>query len=250
MALPLSSFADGALFGSRIGAEPASVLGLHGWGRTHRDLLDCLSGADAISLDLPGFGASPAPTEAGGAAAYADLIEPVLDECAPRLVVLGHSFGGRVAVELAVRRPEVIASLVLCGVPLLQRTDRSAGGPSPRFRLARGLHRRGLLGDTTMERMRQRHGSSDYRSARGIMRDVLVAAVNETYESQLSRVAQPVDLVWGSRDDQVPVSVARDASDLLADAHLTVLEGVGHLAPIEAPGALAARLSHRLAALS
>lgn len=226
------------------------MLGLHGWGRTHRDLLDCLAGTDAIALDLPGFGASPAPPASGGAAAYADAVEPVLDECAPRVVLVGHSFGGRVAVELAARRPDAVASLVLCGVPLLRPADRPATRPALRFRLARGLHRRGLLSDATMERMRQRYGSSDYRAAQGIMRDVLVAAVNETYERQLSRLAQPVELVWGEHDDQVPVAVAQRAADMLDDARLTVLDGVGHYAPTDAPAALAAALRRRLDALT
>ena len=224
------------------------MLGLHGWGRTHRDLLECLAGTDAIALDLPGFGASPAPPAAGGAAAYADLVEPVLDECARRVVVLGHSFGGRVGVELAARRPDAIASLVLCGVPLLRRNDRPAARQALRFRLARGLHRRGLLGDDTMERMRQHYGSPDYRAARGIMRDVLVTVVNETYESQLGRISGPVELVWGHNDDQVPVETAQRAADLLDDARLTALDGVGHHVPTEAPEALAAAVDRRLAA--
>ena len=257
MALSLSSFAGGALFGSRTGDGPAVVLGLHGWGRSHTDFDSSLAGLveshsdiSAIALDLPGFGASPAPSVAGGAATYADLIEPVLDECAARIVVVGHSFGGRVAVELAVRRPDVVASLVLCGVPLLHRADRPAAKPALRFRLARVLHRRGLLGEATMERMRQRFGSADYRSATGVMRDVLVAAVNESYESQLDAIAQPVELVWGQRDDTAPVEAARRAQERLSDARLTLLDGVGHFVPTEAPDALAAAVRQRLAQLT
>ena len=212
---------------------------MHGWGRTHRDLLGCLEGTDAIALDLPGFGASPVPSAPGGAAAYADLVEPVLGECAPQVAVLGHSFGGRVAVELAARHPDTVAALVLSGVPLLKRSDRPAARPALRFRLARTLHRRGLLRDAAMERMRQRFGSADYRAANGIMRDVLVTVVNETYESQLGRIGQPVELVWGRRDDQVPVEVAERAAQMLANAHLTVLEGIGHFVPTEAPEAIA-----------
>ena len=226
------------------------MVGLHGWGRTHRDLAECLRGMNAISLDLPGFGASPAPPAAGGAAAYADLTEPVLDECASRVVVVGHSFGGRVAVELAVRRPDRVASLVLSGVPLLRLTDRPAAKPALRFRLARGLHRRGLLGEATMERMRQRFGSADYRSATGIMRDVLVAAVNETYEEQLGRIAQPVELVWGRHDDAAPVEIAQRAQRMLPDAQLTLLDGVGHFVPSEASDALAAAVRRQIARLT
>ena len=171
------------------------------------------------------------------------------DECAARVVVVGHSFGGRVAVELAVRRPDVVASLVLCGVPLLHRADRPAAKPVLRFRLARVLHRRGLLGEATMERMRQRFGSADYRSATGVMRDVLVAAVNESYESQLDAITQPVELVWGQHDDAVPVETARRAQERLRDARLTLLDGVGHFVPTEAATALTEAIARGLEVL-
>ena len=223
------------------------MLALHGWGRSHTDFDSALTGlvesrenAGAIALDLPGFGASPAPSAAGGAGAYADLVEPVLHECAPRVVVLGHSFGGRIAVELAARHPDAVAALVLSGVPLLKRSDRPAARPALRFRLARGLHRRRLLRDDAMERMRQRFGSADYRAVTGIMRDVLVTVVNETYESQLRRISQPVELVWGQNDDQVPTEVAERTAQMLASAHLTVLDGIGHFVPTEAPEAIVA----------
>lgn len=229
------------------------MLALHGWGRSHADFDTALadlvqSRADigSIAVDLPGFGASPAPPTAGGAAAYADLIEPVLGDCAARVVVVGHSFGGRIAVELAVRRSDRVASLVLCGVPLLRRADRPATKSALRYRLARGLHRRGLFGDEAMERMRQRFGSADYRSATGVMRGVLVAVVNETYETQLGDVSQPAELVWGRDDDSAPVDVARRACGILADARLTVLDGVGHFVPTEAAPSLTDAISRRL----
>ncbi|MGZ5384735.1 MAG: alpha/beta fold hydrolase, partial [Acidimicrobiia bacterium] len=69
----LNSFAGGAVFGERFGDGPLQVLALHGWGRDRRDFDEVLQGLDAAALDLPGFGASPAPVEAMGAAGYAGL---------------------------------------------------------------------------------------------------------------------------------------------------------------------------------
>ena len=221
------------------------MLALHGWGRSHSDfdaaltgLVETHPGTSAIALDLPGFGASPAPSEPCGAAGYAEMVHPVLGECSPGLVLVGHSFGGRIAVELAARFGEAVAALVLCGVPLLQRRDRPAARPALRYRIARGLHRRRLLGEGAMERMRQRYGSADYRRSTGVMRDVLVTSVNETYEEQLGRISQPVELVWGRQDDEAPVEVAERAAGLLADPRLTVLDDIAHDVPAEAPGAL------------
>ncbi|MDP8992943.1 MAG: alpha/beta hydrolase, partial [Actinomycetota bacterium] len=112
-AVVLKTFAGGRLFGAAHGTAPAAVLGLPGWARTHRDFDAVFDGLDAVAVDLPGFGASPEPPEAWGAAGYAEAVAPVLDDMAYPVVVLGHSFGGRVAVHLAVRRPDRVAGLVL-----------------------------------------------------------------------------------------------------------------------------------------
>src|SRR5439155_342890 len=151
---------------------PPAVIGLHGWGRNRADLSQALVGLDALVVDLPGFGASPPPAEAWGAAGYAQAVIPVLKECPDPAVVLGHSFGGRVAVCLAAQHPARVRALVLTGVPLLRRVG--VRRPPFRYRVLRSLHHAGLLSDQRMERARSRHGSRDYRAASGVMRDVLV----------------------------------------------------------------------------
>ena len=247
--MALSSFVDGSLYGAKFGDDSPRVIALHGWGRTHRDFDRCLSGLNAVSIDLPGFGASPAPTQVGGAALYAELISPILDSCRTPVVVVGHSFGGRVAVHLAERRPAAIGGLVLTGVPLLHRAHRK-GKPALRYRAGRTLHRWGLINDTYLEGLRDKYGSSDYRAASGIMRDILVTVVNESYESQLRSISAPVDLVWGDGDDAAPPEIAARAEALLTEARLTLLGGVDHFVPTTAPEALREAIDRRLDSLT
>jgi pimeloyl-ACP methyl ester carboxylesterase len=98
-----------------------------------------------------------------------------------------------------------------------------------------------------MESLRQRYGSADYRAAEGIMRQVLVRAVNERYDDVLEVIRCPVTLVWGDDDGVVPITVARLAVDDLEDAHLVVCPGAGHLTPLSAPGVLRDAVVDRLA---
>ena len=138
--MALSSFADGSLFGTRLGTESPRVVALHGWGRSHQDFASSLEGLDAISIDLPGFGVSPAPLEVGGASMYANLVSPILDICDTPVVLVGHSFGGRVAVHLAEQRPAAIGGLVLTGVPLLHLAHRRCR-PALSYRFGRLMHK-------------------------------------------------------------------------------------------------------------
>ena len=142
----LRSLAGGRLFGEVTGDGPPTVLALHGWRRTHGDFSavlappDGTSGErpgddgrplDAVAPDLPGFGATPAPAEAWGSSEYAACVAELLDDMAGPVVVIGHSFGGRVAVQLAAARPEAVRALVLTGVPLLPPATDGAGRLPP-----------------------------------------------------------------------------------------------------------------------
>jgi pimeloyl-ACP methyl ester carboxylesterase len=224
--VPLKAFAGGRLFGEQIGSGSPSVLGLHGWARDHRDLARLLSGFDAVTIDLPGFGASPPPPDAWGAREYADAVAQLLEELGGRTVVLGHSFGGRVAVCLAAEHPDQVDALVLTGVPLLRRSG--AGLPPMTYRVVRSLHRVGLVSEERMERARNRYGSRDYRAASGVMRGVLVRAVNESYERELERIACPIELVWGQDDAEAPLDMAKRVAEMVPMARLTILPGKDH----------------------
>lgn len=247
------AFDGGRIFGVTHGSPPYRVLALPGWLHTASDWDATLRSLDvgAVALDLPGFGgATPEPEEATGSAGYADRVEPVLGELATAgpVVLVGHSFGGRVAAHLAARRPDAVAALVLTGVPRLVAPDGPGTKPALSYRAARWLHRRGILPDAKMEELRRRSGSADYRNAPSVtMRDVLVAATNEHYEAQLRQVRSPVELVWGEADTAAPVADVRRAAALLGDrATLTELPGVDHFTPVKAPDALADAIRRHL----
>ncbi len=242
--MALRTFADGALFAEAYGAlEKPRVLALHGWGRRGADFKLSLADIPALAVDLPGFGASPTPAEVIGARGYADALLPVLEHFDHVPVVVGHSFGGRVAVCLAAAHPEKVGHLVLTGVPLVRM--RPPNRPSTGYRLLRWLHRAGFIGDERMEALRRRRGSADYRATSGIMRSIFVEVVNESYEQELRSISSPISMLWGAEDKEVPVAVAEAARDIVEGVGKTsvdfqVVPGVGHHLPIEAPDRLKA----------
>lgn len=212
--------------GDRYGGEPLAVIALHGWGRTGGDFHTILRGHNALALHLPGFGPTAPPPTPWSPADYADSLAAALQGTQP-VIVVGHSFGGRVAVRLAARHPERVRALVLTGVPFTRVSGPSRSALA--FRLGRALHTAGLLPESAMEGLRQKYGSADYKAARGVMRSILVTAVGEDYLEDARRIHQPVVMVWGELDQPAPLRAAEVALEYFPDATLRVVSGASHL---------------------
>src|SRR4051812_47957143 len=104
---------------------------LHGLAVSHRYLMPtaaALTGGPGHVPDLPGFGLSGKPREGYDGERHCLAVAAWLDAQGVRGAgVLGNSFGCQVAVELAVRRPDLVAALVLVGPPVAPAAPPAAG---------------------------------------------------------------------------------------------------------------------------
>ena len=240
----LTSLADGAIVAERFGDGPIDVIALHGWGRTGKDFSSILAGMNALAVHLPGFGSAPAPPEAWAPAEYATWLSQGIDPERPPVIV-GHSFGGRVAVRLAAHYPHLVKSLVLTGVPFTRRQPGKK--PPMRLRLAKTLLAWGLVTESRVDTLRKKFGSADYNAAHGVMREVLVKAVNEDYFDDLERIPHHVHLVWGEMDLPAPLALAQKADSVLIHSALTVVKGSAHLLDEQLGAALTEAISQAVA---
>jgi pimeloyl-ACP methyl ester carboxylesterase len=219
------------------------VVLLHGWGASSQSLAGvaaCLAPAfRVLAVDLPGFGWSQAPPVAWGTGDYADHVRRLLDEIRiADAALLGHSFGGRIAIRLATRHPERVERLVL----VASAGVRPRRGPRYYARVATAKTLRRLLtlpglegvGRRLLSRWQAKVGSRDYLAA-GRLRPTFVKVVNEDLTPVLALIRAPTLLLWGDQDQEV----RRPAVDVMAaripGARLHVFPGAGHFPFQDAP---------------
>ncbi len=218
-----------------LGSSGPSIVMLHGWGQSRSDLRPLgklLAKAATVHLvDLPGFGESPLPAATWSTADYALHLDAHLQArgiATP--ILLGHSFGGRVAVQLAGLFPARVRGLVLmaaAGLPGKRsplRSLRLQGVRSLGFILKRVERITALPTHAWFVR---RFGSRDYKQA-GALRGILVRAVNEDLTSVATRIRCPTLLIWGEEDTETPLEMGRRYHAAIAGSELVALPNKDH----------------------
>ena len=197
---------------------------LHGWGRDCSDFEYFYNKIDGIFIDLPGFGKSPEPNRAWSPNDYSIWLNEVLPDSVDTIVA--HSFGGRVATHYLNNFNNINRSIMV-GVPLLKYSN-SQKGEKLELKLLKKANKFNILPDSYIEKYKRKHGSLDYRNSEGLMRDILVSAVNDDMSGILKKLNSPIYLIWGDKDKEVPLRVAQEALGMLNDSRLFVLKDVGH----------------------
>ncbi|MBQ4291974.1 MAG: alpha/beta hydrolase [Muribaculaceae bacterium] len=240
---------NGVKFHYRVSGEGRPVVLMHGWGCN----LTTVASIEAIAaeahtvynVDFPGFGESSEPPAVWGVEEYTRLIEELcITESISNPILIGHSFGGRVAILFASRNSTDKVVLV------------DAAGIKPRHSLRyyfkvytfkAGKHlTRLFLGkekaEKRIEAMRKKAGSSDYNNASPKMRAILSKVVNEDLTNKLHLIKSPTLLVWGENDTATPLRDAKIMEREIPDAGLVSFPGCGHYSFLDNPRQFAAVL--------
>ena len=222
------------------GCGEATVL-LHGWGgsvQSFRPVFDRLSENNRVyALDLPGFGRSDPPSEGWSTPEYAQAVVEILDNLSlDRPHILGHSFGGRVALYLAAFYPDRIGKLILVD---------SAGikpkrGWKYRLRIVgfktmkQTIALMGEWGDEQLQKLYKKMGSDDYRNA-GALRSVLVKVVNEDLTPFMGKITCQTLLIWGECDSDTPLRDGQLMNKHIDASRLVVMKNAGHYSYLSDP---------------
>ncbi len=241
---------DGLRIAYRREGEGSPVVFLHGFFGDHRVWRHQLELADeftVVAWDAPGCGGSSVPPQSFRMPEYSDALATFIQALGlGRPHVVGNSFGGTLALELAARHPSIPRSLV--------PADGYAGwsGSFPAEIVAERLSQSlpdlelppeqvvakwiaGFVTTSAPPSVIDELGAiiSDF-DPHG-MRVMIRALAEADLREALSRIAVPTLLIWGEEDVRSPLSVARDLHSRIPGSRLVAIAGAGHLSHVEAP---------------
>jgi pimeloyl-ACP methyl ester carboxylesterase len=225
----------------RMTTSGETLVFVHGSGdsaRVWEPLLALLPERQAVALDLPGHGAllaqpGPAVMSVGDYAAFvrAEIERRGLD----RPIVVGHSLGGGVALQLALESPQIVGRLALIGsgarlrvAPAFLAAAREAG--------PMGVP---LITQTAFDAAHTAEAEA-YQAQRpptapGVLSRDLLACDQFDVMQEVARISQPTLLIVGVHDRMTPPKFSEYLAARLPTATLAIIPDAGHYAQIEQP---------------
>jgi len=202
-------------------------------------------GHRALASDLPGFGDAPLEP---GTIAYVDHAASFFDSPA---AVVGCSFGGRIAIELAAARPDLVERLVLIGAGLGSWSwseSAQAGFAEEEEAIEHGdlaaaaaQQARMWLAPDAAPEVRELTEAMTLRSYEQQL--PMEGQVNAVWpevpaETRLGEIGAPTLVVVGAEDLEDIKSMAEKLAGEIPGARLATIEGAGHLPSLERPNEL------------
>lgn len=202
--------------------EGEDIVLLHGWGQ-NISMMDPIGNYLKVNhritiVDLPGFGLSMEPPMVYGVSDYMEVVHDLLRELGiDNPILIGHSFGGRISIVYASKY--VTKKVILFGSPCIRHEHKSK-----KQTLFKAIKKVKVF-KPLVNVLKNHMGSVDYRKASPMMKDVLVKVVNEDLSSYAKKISCPCLLIWGDRDEAVPVEDAQKLDQMLENSALIVLPG-------------------------
>lgn len=211
--------------------EGSPIVYLHGWGQ-NIEMMEPIAKPfqkkhRLIILDLPGFGASEEPKEVWSLEDFVEMLHELLKSLQiEKPSLIGHSFGGKIALLYASKYKT--NKLLLLSSPYKVKIKKQ----SLKVRILKKAAK--VPGLNKLSNSIKKHlGSTDYKNASPKMRDILVKHVNTDLTEVAKKITCPTFIIWGSKDEAVPVSDAYELEKIIDNCGLVVYENCTHYAYLE-----------------
>ncbi len=214
------------------------IIILPGWNTTsakYQDLSSVLKQEGLINeiLDLPGFGKVEHAGRPLHLADYVDFFDDFRKKNKlAEMILLGHSFGGRLALKYTQKFPEHVQALILSGTPgylpvkrikwLVSLVISKIGN------LFFGLPQLARVADRVRVWFYKLVGAIDFYRADPVMRLTFKQVVAEELKTAMLTIQVPTILIWGEHDPIVPLKVGKQMTKTIANSKLVVIPNAGH----------------------
>jgi len=214
-------------------ASGEPIVFLHGWegsGKSFEFFAENLSlTRPFVLLDFPPFGESSMLSTPWTVQKYAQMVICLLQSLGhSKFSIVAHSFGGRVALNLASNEGKIVSKMVLTGCAGIKKRSFEKWCKVKFFKFLKFLAKLKLFKKSSLKKM----GSEDYKKLNDTMKKTFVNIVTYDQKAEIKKVTCPTLLFWGENDTQTPFYFTKYFKKHIKDCEVVKTNGT-HFAYIE-----------------
>jgi len=229
------------------------IILLHGWGidsskyiETAKQLILQAKSYEVqtriIIPDLPGFGKSDEPPQAWGIDDYMELVKKFIElslQGIDNIILIGHSFGGRIAIKFAAKYPDKVKALILTGaagikhpLSIKQKIFFVAAKLGKIFFSLPIINK---LEKTAQKVLYKAAREKDYYQTQGVMKETFKKVIAEDLTPYLEKIITPTLLLWGRNDHSTPLKDGEILHFKIQNSKFKIVAEANHSLPYQYP---------------
>lgn len=205
------------------------ILLLHGWGcngKIFESIIESFPNNSFLVIDFPPFGKSDKSIEDWNIFTYVGMLMSLCDNLhIQKCDVLGHSFGGRIAIIMSAVKRSLVHSCIL--------VDSAGIKPHRTIKYYMQICSYKIkkkLGKNTIDM-----GSTDYKQLSPAMKKTFVSIVNTYLDDYARKMAVKTLIIWGEKDKDTPLYMAKKLNKYIKNSQLKVIKDAGHFCFLDRP---------------
>jgi pimeloyl-ACP methyl ester carboxylesterase len=232
--------------------EGKPFLILHGWGSgSDKWIVEAeiiaKKGYKVIVPDLPGFGESGKLTRPWKVNDYVKWAEDFLDSLEiQNFYLLGYSFGGALAAKIAIKYPQRVQKLFLAASAVIRKKTAKKSFFGKLAKIVKIFYFLPLYSFFRKAVYKFIIRKSDYIYTEGIMKETYLNIIEDDVSYKLSFIKVPTVIIWGDKDQSVPIENARTINQKIKNSKLIIIPGADHLMHKNLPETLAEKIIENL----
>jgi len=212
---------------------------LHGWGadsRSWQPIINLLidQNHSVYLIDFPGFGQSQLPNGHFTLDNYAEVVDQFITKVGlNNIILVGHSFGGRVAIKLASKHVSYIKKLILVDSAGIEKKSRLI-----KLKIVIAKVLKPIFQPKIMQGLRKKIYSliraGEYLAIPELSK-IFGTVTGEDLTPILDKINLPTLIIWGEQDQTTPIKDAQLIQKQIKNSQLEIIKDAGHFSFIDQP---------------
>lgn len=202
---------------------------LHGWGsdgRIFNNLIENFPNKTFITIDFPPFGKSDKNIKGWNIFTYVGMFMSLCDHLKiENCDILGHSFGGRIAIITSAVKRSLVHSCILV----------DSAGIKPKRKLKYYVKLWEYKQAKKHGKDISHYGSSDYKGLSPDMKETFKSVVNTSLDDYAKKMHVKTLIVWGRDDKETPIYMCKKLEKYIRQSRVEIFESAGHFPFLDHP---------------